>query len=208
MKLLQDACQSLGSAEHVETLGTSSSLLLQWLNITASVYGERTKNMKSKDYEKAESLYLEGIELASATESWSSCASLRIDYVKFLLRFMPSPAPKSIPMEHLDWVILKMPIRNSNYIEQANRLKKQLAESDMKALKEAVAAMDAGQTNWNFGGGGASGHWYECPNGHPYFIGDCGGAMVTSRCFECGEEIGGSNHRALNSNRAWRGLRN
>ena len=21
-----------------------------------------------------------------------------------------------------------------------------------------------------------SGHWYECPNGHPYVIGECGGA--------------------------------
>ena len=26
------------------------------------------------------------------------------------------------------------------------------------------------------------GHWYVCPNGHPYIIGDCGGAMqVISR---------------------------
>ena len=24
---------------------------------------------------------------------------------------------------------------------------------------------------------GVSGHWYSCPNGHVYAIGDCGGAM-------------------------------
>ncbi|CAG8817058.1 17381_t:CDS:2, partial [Racocetra persica] len=36
-----------------------------------------------------------------------------------------------------------------------------------------------------------SGHWYQCPNGHPYTIGDCGNADQESRCPECGERIGG-----------------
>ncbi|KAH6914275.1 hypothetical protein BKA70DRAFT_1558250 [Coprinopsis sp. MPI-PUGE-AT-0042] len=40
-----------------------------------------------------------------------------------------------------------------------------------------------------------AGHWYNCPNGHTYVIDDCGGAMVQSRCPDCGETIGGSNHR-------------
>ena len=35
------------------------------------------------------------------------------------------------------------------------------------------------------------GSWFECPNGHPYVIGECGGAMETSRCPECNETIGG-----------------
>ena len=26
------------------------------------------------------------------------------------------------------------------------------------------------------------GHWYKCPNGHFYCIGECGGAMMTSKC--------------------------
>lgn len=207
MKLVQDACQSLGTAEHMEVPGTSTSLLLQWTTLAATAYADRAKSRKSKQYKKAESLFLEGIELSSATDSWRSCASIRIDYVKFLLRFMPVPASKDIPMKHLDWVI-NMPNPNQELIAKAKALAKQLVESDIEALKKAVAAMDAGQTNWNFGGGGASGHWYECPNGHPYFIGDCGGAMVTSTCPECGETIGGANHRALGSNRAWRGLGN
>ena len=25
--------------------------------------------------------------------------------------------------------------------------------------------------------GETKGHWFECPNGHPYLIGDCGGAV-------------------------------
>ncbi|KAI6021428.1 hypothetical protein BKA83DRAFT_166314 [Pisolithus microcarpus] len=53
----------------------------------------------------------------------------------------------------------------------------------IKALKFAVA-----------------GHFYRCPNGHTFVIGECGGAMQTSRCPECGEAIGGNNHSLLQSN--------
>ncbi|KAJ3359463.1 NFX1-type zinc finger-containing protein 1, partial [Allomyces javanicus] len=47
---------------------------------------------------------------------------------------------------------------------------------------------------------GAAGHWFRCPNGHPFVIGDCGGAMQTGWCLECGEAIGGASHRLLQSN--------
>lgn len=46
----------------------------------------------------------------------------------------------------------------------------------------------------------AAGHFYRCPNGHIYTIGDCGGATETSRCPECGEMIGGSGHQLLGTN--------
>ena len=35
------------------------------------------------------------------------------------------------------------------------------------------------------------GHWFKCPNGHIYCIGECGGAMEKSVCPECKSEIGG-----------------
>lgn len=44
------------------------------------------------------------------------------------------------------------------------------------------------------------GHWYKCSKGHIYAIGDCGGAMETSQCPECGELIGGSSHRLISGN--------
>ncbi|KAF9334546.1 hypothetical protein BG006_001962 [Podila minutissima] len=46
-----------------------------------------------------------------------------------------------------------------------------------------------------------SGHWYRCPNGHSYVIGECGMAMEQSRCPECGESVGGGHHALLRSNR-------
>lgn len=43
--------------------------------------------------------------------------------------------------------------------------------------------------------GMGQGHWFKCPNGHIYVIGDCGGAVVEGRCNECGSQIGGGGHR-------------
>lgn len=45
-----------------------------------------------------------------------------------------------------------------------------------------------------------AGHWFKCPNGHFYCIGDCGGAMVISTCNECGASIGGESHSLLSNN--------
>ena len=50
------------------------------------------------------------------------------------------------------------------------------------------------------GTGGFGGHWYQCPNGHVYTIGECGGAMEESHCIECGEKVGGERHRLTETN--------
>ncbi|PYI22896.1 hypothetical protein BO99DRAFT_377209 [Aspergillus violaceofuscus CBS 115571] len=42
-----------------------------------------------------------------------------------------------------------------------------------------------------------SGHWYNCVNGHPFAIGECGMPMEQARCPECGSPIGGQNHTAV-----------
>lgn len=44
------------------------------------------------------------------------------------------------------------------------------------------------------------GHWYKCPNGHVYAIGDCGGATHESECPECKSKIGGGQHRLRDDN--------
>jgi hypothetical protein len=44
------------------------------------------------------------------------------------------------------------------------------------------------------------GHWFKCPNGHVYVIGDCGGATEESTCNECGAKIGGGSHRLRQDN--------
>ncbi|KAF4437818.1 Zinc finger, CCCH-type [Fusarium austroafricanum] len=42
-----------------------------------------------------------------------------------------------------------------------------------------------------------TGHWYTCPNGHPFTINNCGMAMEEAQCPECGARIGGRNHRSV-----------
>lgn len=39
-----------------------------------------------------------------------------------------------------------------------------------------------------------TGHWYYCRNGHPFTIGECGGAVQTSSCPEYGAPVGGIHH--------------
>lgn len=42
---------------------------------------------------------------------------------------------------------------------------------------------------------------YTCERGHPYDIGDCGGAMEVATCPECGGHIGGASHALDPTNR-------
>jgi len=48
--------------------------------------------------------------------------------------------------------------------------------------------------------GSFGGHWYHCPNGHVYTIGECGGAMQQSECPECSAIIGGHSHHLAPGN--------
>ena len=48
--------------------------------------------------------------------------------------------------------------------------------------------------------GSVSNHWYKCPNGHIYYIGECGGPNQHGRCNECGAGIGGAGHFLVGQN--------
>merc|ERR1712179_227437 len=69
-----------------------------------------------------------------------------------------------------------------------------LGVSDVER-KEILAAMGYGQ-----------GHWYTCPNGHVYAIGNCGGAVHTSRCPDCRATVGGGDHALFAGNHAFHGM--
>eukprot|EP00639_Heterosigma_akashiwo_P005498 CAMPEP_0194564126 /NCGR_PEP_ID=MMETSP0292-20121207/3906_1 /TAXON_ID=39354 /ORGANISM="Heterosigma akashiwo, Strain CCMP2393" /LENGTH=217 /DNA_ID=CAMNT_0039413193 /DNA_START=10 /DNA_END=660 /DNA_ORIENTATION=- len=44
------------------------------------------------------------------------------------------------------------------------------------------------------------GRWYNCPNGHPYYVDLCGRPTVVQQCAECGADIGGTDHNLLETN--------
>lgn len=75
-----------------------------------------------------------------------------------------------------------------------NRLAEEVKEKAKKGEVQLVVqamAPDVGQ----------KGHWYTCPNGHLYTIGECGGATQLSKCPDCKAEVGGGQHRLTAGNR-------
>lgn len=68
-------------------------------------------------------------------------------------------------------------------------------------MGEVLAALLASNARLAGPGYTGQGHFYECPNGHPYVIGDCGGAMQEAACPECGERIGGRSCNLTRGNR-------
>ncbi|XP_078381354.1 E3 ubiquitin-protein ligase rnf213-alpha-like isoform X3 [Oculina patagonica] len=47
-----------------------------------------------------------------------------------------------------------------------------------------------------------SGSWYQCPKGHPYYIGDCGRPVEVKICPECKVNIGGAGYNLSQGNTA------
>nr|CAD7194774.1 unnamed protein product [Timema douglasi] len=86
------------------------------------------------------------------------------------------------------------------YTPEQDQDLRQALERFKAALNSAVKIIDKERKEIVTAMGMKQGHWYKCPNGHPYVITECGGAMVVGKCNECGADIGGSNHRLLSSN--------
>ncbi|KAF2730880.1 P-loop containing nucleoside triphosphate hydrolase protein [Polyplosphaeria fusca] len=62
---------------------------------------------------------------------------------------------------------------------------------------DEVAGIKAAMVSGAGGIATHSGHWYNCVNGHPFAIGECGMPMELARCPECGAEVGGRGHVAV-----------
>ncbi len=120
---------------------------------------------------------------------------LRLDLCKLLMNWNALHQVKS-KVDHTCNRVIEDNI-NAEIVNEAIDLKEKCSN---KELKEVLKAMNQ-VAGYDYGGG-LNSHWYECPNGHPYFIGECGGAMELGRCNECGEQIGGESHRLLASNRS------
>ncbi|KIW22051.1 uncharacterized protein PV07_12556 [Cladophialophora immunda] len=65
-----------------------------------------------------------------------------------------------------------------------------VTSAELASIKQAMVGGSKGMATH-------SGHWYNCINGHPFAIGECGMPMEHARCPECGAPIGGSNHQAV-----------
>ncbi|KAF4343606.1 NFX1-type zinc finger-containing protein [Fusarium beomiforme] len=62
---------------------------------------------------------------------------------------------------------------------------------------EELASIKSAMVSGHGGLATHSGHWYNCVNGHPFAIGECGMPMELAQCPECGAPIGGQSHQAV-----------
>ncbi|KAI4599940.1 hypothetical protein KJ359_001676 [Pestalotiopsis sp. 9143b] len=65
-----------------------------------------------------------------------------------------------------------------------------VTSQELAAIKSAMVSGAGGLSTH-------SGHWYNCENGHPFAIGECGMPMEQARCPECGAPIGGQSHQLI-----------
>lgn len=79
-------------------------------------------------------------------------------------------------------------------------VKQALADLDSKLPRTGLGITDQERVMIVKAMGLRQGHWYKCPNGHVYAIGDCGGAMESRRCPDCNATIGGANHNLTDGN--------
>ena len=98
--------------------------------------------------------------------------------------------------------------RQGNHLDAGSKLSKQDAddieatinrirrECGLEGLTPEERVMIVKAMNFS------QGHWYKCPNGHVYAIGECGGAMEQRSCPECGATIGGTHHTLAQGNEA------
>lgn len=68
-----------------------------------------------------------------------------------------------------------------------------------KALVSDIVTVDFLKTIMN-PLGLTAGHFFTCPNGHIYAVGECGGTMQESICPDCKARIGGTQHKLLSDN--------
>ncbi|KAF1930727.1 uncharacterized protein M421DRAFT_99346 [Didymella exigua CBS 183.55] len=66
-----------------------------------------------------------------------------------------------------------------------------------EVTKEEIEAIKRAMVSGRGGIASHSGHWYNCENGHPFAIGECGMPMQLARCPECGAQVGGQGHQAV-----------
>jgi hypothetical protein len=205
MRLVYEAC---GGSNHYADVPSPPALpLIRCLQLLGETYASKVDKVDHPHLKKAIDSFEEAILITVLSQSSRTGASVRISLARFLIRWIGNDLElKPKAEEHLTWVINNLPPGIADeLVKEATLMKESLSsEARRKAMEEVIAAMNR-IPGYDYGGS-ASSHWFECPNGHPYYIGECGLAMQTSRCPECGEAVGGTNHTLTSTNRNWSGF--
>ena len=121
----------------------------------------------------------------------------RLDYIRayFVLQSTPSFLAIGVPTPENE-LIQKLLMKNAQVLTEEEKVQIRAALDKLGVvLNTGIGITDKERQEIVMAMGMTKGHWFKCPNGHIYAIGNCGGAMVESRCNECHAFIGGFDHR-------------
>lgn len=197
MQLVYEACQA---SEDIEVPPPPARPLIRALQLLGMAHENLVEAEVDENYVRAKEAYERAIDVATASRSTRSCAILRISLSGLLVKW--DNGTRKLEKEvhqHLDWVVDEAGLF-PELVEKAREIKHKFSDRGRKEeLAKVIAAMGV-IDGYDYGGSWSS-HWFQCPNGHPYFIGECGGAMEEGTCPDCGARVGGSGHRLLSTNR-------
>lgn len=137
----------------------------------------------------------------------SSCLLGRGECEARLLRavLFAQGSNSKLAVADLEWILKNEneQIRSSEMAKKAQDLLEKVRSLTKEEIQKIVEAMgtSAGAGGWYNGT-----HWNTCPNGHLFVIGDCGGAMVESKCPDCGSVVGGRSHTLAAGNKNVRSM--
>lgn len=202
MRRVFEACRG---AVAMDTSPPPSAPLIRCIELQGIVFCARISAYNDDNFQKARATYEEAIAIADASFSSRSGAQLRIALGSLIAKFCDDVnRAQAMVFPLLDWVI-DHHVQFQDLVDCSNALKVKLTKeykiNELRQILESVSSIGG----YDYGGS-ASSHWFECRNGHPYYIGECGRAMEKSRCIECNEPVGGSSHTLLSSNRGVTGV--
>ena len=204
MRAVFEAC---AGSKDIEDSPPPAAPLIRCLELRGDYFCQQVSQYGDEDFRAAATAYNSAIEIAVNSMSFRSGAGLRLSLAKVILKHCDD-------IDHvrdevnvlLNWILHDSGLHpTTDIVCDAASVKEELRKrNSLDKIKEVMSAMRF-EDGYDFGGS-ASDHWYECPNGHPYFIGNCGGAMQVSRCPECNEQVGGSSHQLISNNRIVGGI--
>jgi hypothetical protein len=192
----QRVFEACGGNTHIEVPTPSHRSIIQTIDLIGTAYSRLVEKYNDDNYINAINALNELIEVCDATQSIRMGGAARISLSKLVLEWSKGSDETKIK-SILDPILKKdFESKFKDLYDEATSIMNQSSQSSLQSVIKAMHKID----NYDYGGSWNS-HWYECPNGHPYFIGNCGGAMETARCIECGELVGGTGHQLVSSNR-------
>ena len=195
--------QACGGGAGIDAPSPPSAPFLQFLRLKGYVYGKLVEKYSDKSYTSSINTYTQAIEFAEESQSKRQGGKIILDKTRLVLQWSEySDSTKQELLNDMKWIMVNLENIDKEIVNEAKELYSLVLNKfdPKKQIKEVMKAMNVVE-GYDYGGSWSD-HWFECPNGHPYFIGECGGAMQESRCIECGAAVGGSGHRLLGTNRS------